>query len=75
MHKFRVGDIIIGNKKNTGFFTGVDSICRVTNVYPPCKEDSWDIEVYIIKGKRSGERINASSYTFDLYNSNFRRVT
>lgn len=75
MHKFRVGNIIIGNEKNTGYFTGVGSVCRVTKVYSPSKEGSSDIEVDIIKGKRPGERIHASSYMFDLYNSNFRRVT
>ena len=75
MPKFKVGDIIKGNKKNKGYFTGVGSVCRVTKVYSPCKEDSSDIEVYIIKGKHPGERINANSYMFDMDNSNFRRVT
>ena len=74
MHKFRVGDIIIGNKKNVGSFTGVGSICRVIRVFEFSVEGS-DMEIYVIKGNYPGENVNASSQMFNLQKSNFRRMT
>lgn len=74
MHKFKVGDIIIGNKKNVGFFTGVGSICRVIRVFEFSGEGS-DMEIYVIKGKCPGETVQASSQRFNLQKSNFRRMT
>ena len=65
MHKFKVGDIIIGNKKNVGSFTGVGSICRVIRVFEFSVEGS-DMEIYVIKGKYPGENVNASSQMFNL---------
>ena len=73
MHKFKVGDIIIGNKKNVGFFTGVGSICRVIRVSEFSVEGS-DMEIYVIKGNYTGETVNASSRMFNLHKSNFRRM-
>ena len=70
MNKFKVGDIIIGNKKNVGVFSGVGSICRVIRVV----EGSDDMEIYVIKGNYSGETVNASSRMFNLHKSNFRRM-
>ena len=74
MHKFKVGDIIIGNKKNVGSFTGVGSICRVIRVFEFSVEGS-DMEIYVIKGNYPGENINTSSQMFNLQKSNFRRMT
>jgi len=74
MHKFKVGDIIIGNKKNVGSFTGVGSICRVIRVFEFSVEGS-DMEIYVIKGNYPGENVNASSQMFNLQKSNFRRMT
>lgn len=74
MHKFKVGDIIIGNKKNVGSFTGVGSICRVIRVFEFSVEGS-DMEIYVIKGKYPGENVHASSQMFNLQKSNFRRMT
>ena len=74
MHKFKVGDIIIGNKKNVGSFTGVGSICRVIRVFEFSSEGS-DMEIYVIKGNYPGENVNASSQMFNLQKSNFRRMT
>lgn len=74
MHKFKVGDIIIGNKKNVGSFTGVGSICRVIRVFEFSVEGS-DMEIYVIKGNYHGENVNASSQMFNLQKSNFRRMT
>ena len=54
MHKFIVGDIIIGNKKGTGYFSGVGSICRVIRVFEFSVEGS-DMEIYVIKGKGHGK--------------------
>ena len=70
MNKFKVGDIIIGNKKNVGVFSGVGSICRVIRVV----EGSDDMEIYVIKGNYPGENVNASSRMFNLHKSNFRRI-
>ena len=69
MHKFKVGDIIIGNKKNVGVFSGVGSICRVIRVV-----EGSDMEIYVIKGNYTGETVNASSRMFNLHKSNFRRM-
>lgn len=74
MHKFKVGDIIIGNKKNVGSFTGVGSICRVIRVFE-FSVDGSDMEIYVIKGNYPGENVNASSQMFNLQKSNFRRMT
>ena len=74
MTKFKVGDIIIGNKKNVGSFTGMGSICRVTRLFEFSVEGS-DIEVYVIKGNYPGEKITTSSLLFNLPKSNFRRMT
>ena len=74
MHKFKVGDIIIGNKKNVGSFTGVGSICRVIRVFEFSVEGS-DMEIYVIKGNYPGENVNASFQMFNLQKSNFRRMT
>ena len=74
MHKFKVGDTIIGNKKNVGYFTGVGSICRVIRVFEFSVEGS-DMEIYVIKGNYPGENVNASSQMFNLQKSNFRRMT
>ena len=74
MHKFKVGDIIIGNKKNVGSFTGVGSICRVIRVFEFSVEGS-DMEIYVIKGNYPGENVYASSQMFNLQKSNFRRMT
>ena len=74
MHKFRVGDIIIGNKKNTGSSSGVGSICRVTRVFKS-SVGGYDMEIDVIKGNRPGENLFASSPMFNLYKSNFRRRT
>lgn len=74
MHKFKVGDIIIGNKKNVGSFTGVGSICRVIRVFE-LYVDGSDMEIYVIKGNYPGENVNASSQMFNLQKSNFRRMT
>lgn len=74
MHKFRVGDIIIGNKKNTRYFSGVGSICRVTRVFEFSVEGS-DMEIDVIKGNHPVENLIASSHMFNLYKSNFRRGT
>ena len=74
MHKFKVGDIIIGNKKNVGYFTGVGSICRVIRVFE-LYVDGSDMEIYVIKGNYPGENVNASSQMFNLQKSNFRRMT
>ena len=73
MHKFKVGDIIIGNKKNVGAFSGVGSICRVIRVFEFSVEGS-DMEIYVIKGNYTGETVNASSRMFNLHKSNFRRM-
>ena len=69
MNKFKVGDIIIGNKKNVGVFSGVGSICRVIRVV-----EGSDMEIYVIKGNYPGETVNASSRMFNLHKSNFRRM-
>ena len=74
MHKFKVGDIIIGNKKNVGSYTGVGSICRVIRVFE-LSVDGSDMEIYVIKGNYPGENVNASSQMFNLQKSNFRRMT
>lgn len=74
MHKFKVGDIIIGNKKNVGYFTGVGSICRVIRVFEFSVEGS-DMEIYVIKGNYPGENVIASYQMFNLQKSNFRRMT
>ena len=74
MHKFKVGDIIIGNKKNMGSFTGVGSICRVIRVFE-FSVDGSDMEIYVIKGNYPGENVIASSQMFNLQKSNFRRMT
>lgn len=74
MHKFKVGDIIIGNKKNVGSFTGVGSICRVIRVFE-LSVDGSDMEIYVIKGNYPGENVYASSQMFNLQKSNFRRMT
>ena len=65
MNKFKVGDIIIGNKKNVGSFTGVGSICRVIRVFE-FSVDGSDMERYVIKGNYPGENVNASSQMFNL---------
>ena len=75
MHKFKVGDIIIGNKKNVGSFTGVGSICRVIRVFEFSSLEGSDMEIYVIKGNYPGENVNASSQMFNLQKSNFRRMT
>ena len=69
MNKFKVGDIIIGNKKNVGVFSGVGSICRVIRVV-----EGSDMEIHVIKGNYPGENVNASSRMFNLHKSNFRRM-
>ena len=74
MNKFKVGDIIIGNRKNVGYFTGVGSICRVIRVFE-FSVDGSDMEIYVIKGNYPGENVNASSQMFNLQKSNFRRMT
>lgn len=74
MHKFKVGDIIIGNKKNVGSYTGVGSICRVIRVFE-LSVDGSDMEIYVIKGNYPGENVKASSQMFNLQKSNFRRMT
>ena len=70
MNKFKVGDIIIGNKKNVGVFSGVGSICRVIRVV----EGSDDMEIYVIRENCTGENVNANSRMFNLHKSNFRRM-
>lgn len=80
MHKFKVGDIIIGNKKNVGAVSGVGSICKVIRVFEFYVEgfefyvEGTDMEIYVIKGNYPGENVNASSRMFNLHKSNFRRV-
>lgn len=74
MHKFRVGDIIIGNKKNTRYFSGVGSICRVTRVFEFSVE-GYDMKIDVIKGNLPLKNLIASSHMFNLYKSNFRRGT
>ena len=69
MNKFKVGGIIIGNKKNVGTFSGVGSICRVIRVV-----EGSDMEIYVIKENYTGETVNASSRMFNLHKSNFRRM-
>ena len=73
MNKFKVGDIIIGNEKNVGAFSGVGSICRVIRVFESYGEGS-DMDIYVIKGNYPGENVNASSRMFNLHKSNFRRM-
>ena len=75
MHKFKVGDIIIGNKKNVGSFTGVGSICRVIRVFEFSSLEGSDMEIYVIKGNYPGENVYARSQMFNLQKSNFRRMT
>ena len=75
MNKFKVGDIIIGNKKNVGSFTGVGSICRVIRVFEFSSLEGSDMEIYVIKGNYPGETVYASSQMFNLQKSNFRRMT
>lgn len=73
MHKSKVSDIIIGNKKNVGSFKGVGSICRVIRLFEFSVEGS-DMEIYVIKGNYPGENVNASSRMFNLHKSNFRSM-
>lgn len=74
MHKFKVGDIIIGNKKNVGYFTGVGSICRVIRVFE-LSVGGYDMEIHVIKGNYPGKNVSVSSQMFNLQKSNFRRMT
>ena len=69
---FQVGDFIIGNENNNGNFTGVGSICKVTNVFG-FTVVGCDMEIYVIKGNSPGKTVNTSSQMFNLYKNNFRR--
>ena len=73
MNKFRVDDIIIGNKRNTGIYTGVGSICKVLRVLEKPKYGHNDLVVAVLKGASPREYLHTQSYMFDLYKNNFVR--
>ena len=73
MNKFRVDDIIIGNKRNTGIYSGVGSICKVLRVLEKPNDGHNDLAVAVLKGASPRESLYTQSYMFDLYKNNFVR--
>ena len=73
MNKFRVDDIIIGNKRNTGIYSGVGSICKVLRVLEKPDNANNDLVVAVLKEASPRESLYTQSYMFDLYKTNFVR--